>query len=261
MQHQAKKRFGQNFLVDQNIIQRIIDSINPQQQDNIIEIGPGLGAITAPLLQRVKQLDVIELDRDVIPKLLFNCITSGTPVIHEQDVLKFDFTEFYQSRINHDKLRVVGNLPYNISTAVLFLLLTCRDVIKDMHFMLQKEVVERIAAQPGSRIYGRLSVMLQTYFRTTPLFLVPAHAFQPAPKVESAIIRLVPDPQYCAGIKDHKAYGELIRSAFAQRRKTLKNNLAKLCTVEQIRASDIDPGQRAEELSVEDFLRLFHHIS
>ena len=231
MQHQAKKRFGQNFLIDDMIIERIVTSINPQRDDNIIEIGPGLGAITKLLLQHTDELNVIELDRDIIPKLLFNCRNAGTPVIHQMDVLKFNFHEFRKNSHSQKNLRVVGNLPYNISTPVLFLLLKDRADIQDMHFMLQKEVVERIAAQPGNKIYGRLSVMIQTYFKATPLFLVPPHAFTPPPKVESAILRLVPDDTFSKKIKDYKSYEDLIRLAFSQRRKTLKNNLKNLCVL------------------------------
>jgi 16S rRNA (adenine1518-N6/adenine1519-N6)-dimethyltransferase len=259
MQHHAKKRFGQNFLVDDNIIQRIVDSIKPQVGDTIIEIGPGLGAITLPLLQRTEELHVIELDRDVIPKLLFNCRNDGTLIVHEMDVLKFNFNDFRMGTPTQNKLRIVGNLPYNISTPVLFLLLKNRHDVQDMHFMLQKEVVERIAAPPGNRIYGRLSVMIQTYFKVTPLFIVPANAFSPQPKVESAILRLVPDDTFSKAIKDHKAYEDLIRMAFSQRRKTIKNNLKGLCTSEQLSAAGIDPGQRSEELAVDDFLRLHTH--
>lgn len=261
MQHQAKKRFGQNFLIDDMVIERIVDSIKPQSDDNIIEIGPGLGAITRLLLQRTDTLNVIELDRDIIPKLLFNCRHEGTPIIHEIDVLKFDFNEFRRNTASQKKLRVVGNLPYNISTPVLFLLLKNRDDVQDMHFMLQKEVVERIAALPGNRIYGRLSVMLQTYFKVTPLFLVPSTAFNPPPKIESAILRLIPDDTFSNRVKDPKAYEDLIRLSFSQRRKTIRNNLKKFCNADQISAAGIDPGQRAEELSIDDFLRLHAHMS
>lgn len=261
MHHQAKKRFGQNFLIDDMIIERIVDSINPQRDDRIIEIGPGLGAITRLLLQRTDSLDVIELDRDIIPKLLFNCREEGTPIIHEMDVLKFNFEEFKNNNNAQKKLRVVGNLPYNISTPVLFLLLKTRENIQDMHFMLQKEVVERIAAQHGNRTYGRLSVMIQTYFKATPLFLVPPHSFSPAPKVDSAILRLIPDDTFSRKIKDHKSYEDLIRLAFSQRRKTLKNNLKNLYSSEQIIAAGINPTQRAEELSVDDFIRLHTSIA
>jgi len=255
--HRAKKRFGQNFLTDEFVIQRIIDSINPQQEDNIIEIGPGLGAITKPLLQRVNELHVIELDRDIIPGLLNNCLPYGKPVIHSMDVLKFDFTEFHER--TKKQLRVVGNLPYNISTPVIFALLKNRQVLQDMHFMLQKEVVDRITASPGNRVYGRLSVMVQSYFKVTPLFLVPAHAFSPAPKVESAILRLIPDKRFSDSIKNHSSYSSMVRQAFSQRRKTLKNTLKNTCTTEQILAAGIDPGQRAEELSIENYLSL--HLS
>ncbi|MDH5387017.1 MAG: 16S rRNA (adenine(1518)-N(6)/adenine(1519)-N(6))-dimethyltransferase RsmA [Gammaproteobacteria bacterium] len=261
MKHQAKKRFGQNFLIDDMIIERIVDSIKPQSDDNIIEIGPGLGAITRLLLQRTDILNVIELDRDIIPKLLFYCRNEGTPIVHEIDVLKFDFSEFRKNTHSQKKLRVVGNLPYNISTPVLFLLLKHREDLQDMHFMLQREVVERIAAQPGNRIYGRLSVMIQTYFKVTPLFLVPPTAFDPPPKVESAILRLIPDETFSSRVKDPKAYEDLIRLSFSQRRKTLRNNLKKFCDTDLIISAGIDPGQRAEELTVDDFLRLHAHIS
>lgn len=260
MQHRARKRFGQNFLVDEAIIQRIVDSLNLHEDDIVIEIGPGLGAITKPLLQRVNELNVIELDRDVIPKLLYNCRSYGKPVVHEMDVLKFDFSEFHKRSNKRQLLRIVGNLPYNISTPVLFLLLQCRDVVQDMHFMLQKEVVDRIAAQPGSRVYGRLSVMIQTYFKVLPLFLVPAHAFSPAPKVESAILRLTPDKRFSTNIKDHLSYSNMVRQAFSQRRKTLRNTLKDFCTPQEILAANIDPAQRAETLSVEDYLRLHQKI-
>lgn len=261
MQHRAKKRFGQNFLVDQDIIQNILASINAQKDDNLIEIGPGLGALTKPLLKNVNELNVIELDRDVIPKLIENCRSPDNQPpdnlnIHQCDVLKFDFRKFYSSGDTDSNLRIIGNLPYNISTAVLFLLLENRDLIKDMHFMLQKEVVDRIAATPGNKIYGRLSVMIQSYFRASPLFTVPNHAFDPAPKVESAILQLVPDDRFSQDIKDHKAFENLVRQAFSHRRKTLGNNLKKLFSVNQIESAGLSPKQRAEELSISDYVRL-----
>ncbi len=261
MQHQAKKRFGQNFLIDGNIIQRIVDSLKPNQDDTIIEIGPGLGAITRPLLELTNSLHVIELDRDIIPKLLFNCRNEGKPIIHEMDVLKFDFHDFKNTYSSEKKLRIIGNLPYNISTPVLFLLLNNREDIQDMHFMLQKEVVERIAAQPGNRIYGRLSVMIQTYFKVTPLFLVPATAFDPPPKIESAILRLIPNDNFSNKVNDHKAFADLVRQSFSQKRKTLRNNLKTFCDTDKILAAGINPSVRAETLSVEDFLKLHAHIS
>ncbi|HHO59159.1 MAG TPA: 16S rRNA (adenine(1518)-N(6)/adenine(1519)-N(6))-dimethyltransferase RsmA [Thiotrichales bacterium] len=258
MHHQAKKRFGQNFLVDKNIIQRIVSSINPQADDLLIEIGPGLGAMTKPVLEKVDHLHVIELDRDVIPKLLANIGNSNRErlSIHQADVLKFDFSDFHRQQGARRKLRVIGNLPYNISTPVLFHLLKNRDIIHDMHFMLQKEVVDRIAAAPGSSTYGRLSVMIQAFFQVTPLFNVSPYAFRPAPKVDSAILRLAPDERFSRDIADFKHFETLVRSAFSQRRKTLKNTLKKLCDATRIEAAGLDPGQRAETLSVADFVRL-----
>lgn len=272
MQHFAKKRFGQNFLIDKSVINLIVDSIQPQADDNMIEIGPGLGAMTKPLLARLNHLNVIELDRDIIPKLINNCVFADATNKHklhvnEIDVLKFNFSEFYLQRSSDDasatlkKLRIVGNLPYNISTPVLFHLLNYRHLIDDMHFMLQKEVVDRIVAAPGNKHYGRLSVMLQTYCHVQALFEVPPYAFDPAPKVDSAILRLQPNERYEEKINDFSRYESLVRDAFSQRRKTLKNTLKNTCSVAQIEAADLSPGQRAEELSIDDFVRLYATIS
>lgn len=269
MQHFAKKRFGQNFLVDKSVINNIVDSIQPEKNDIMIEIGPGLGAMTKPLLARLDQLNVIELDRDIIPKLVRNCIFANPEnkhklFINECDVLKFNFTDFYNlqtSKINNDKkLRIVGNLPYNISTPVLFHLLSFRHLISDMHFMLQKEVVDRITSKPGNKLYGRLSVMLQTYCTVYGLFEVPPYAFEPAPKVNSAILRLQPNIQFEEKVKDFTLYENLVRQAFSQRRKTLKNTLKNICTIEQIESAGLQPSQRAEELSVSDFVNLYDTI-
>lgn len=259
MQHRAKKRLGQNFLIDPNVIQRIVDSINAEPDDSIIEIGPGLGAITLPVLKKVKHLDVIEFDRDIIPKLQLNCSYSRDLEIHEIDVLKFDFTSFYKERSTSDKLRIIGNLPYNISTPVLFHLLQHRHVIKDMHFMLQKEVVDRITSSSGNKSYGRLSVMIQSYFSVTPLFTVPGHAFDPAPKVESAILKLQPIEHESSEAPDYKILEELVRTSFSQRRKTLRNSLKGLCSSEQLCAAGIDPAQRAESVILNNYLKL-HNI-
>lgn len=255
--HRAKKRFGQNFLTDRNIIDKIISSIQPQPDDHLLEIGPGLGALTRPLLQAAGAVEVIELDRDVIPRLQQNCNQHPGLRIHNADVLKFDFAG--SDEPGH-KLRVIGNLPYNISTAVLFHLLGFRQRIQDMHFMLQKEVVERIASPPGCHAYGRLSVMMQTFFQTQALFTVPASCFSPAPKVESAVIRLLPHEQHAQHIHDCKQYATLVRTAFSQRRKTLRNTLKPLCTAAQIEAAGIDPGSRAEQLAVTDFVRLYRGL-
>ena len=259
MQHRAKKRFGQNFLVDSNIIDKIIHSINPQAEDHIIEIGPGLGALTQPLLKTLIRLDAIELDRDVIPQLK-TLQGSEKLYIHNIDVLAFDFTEFKQSNFEHGTLRIIGNLPYNISTAVLFHLVNHRNCIHDLHFMLQKEVVERIAASAGSNDYGRLSVMMQLYFRINPLFTVAPQCFRPVPRVESAIIRMVPRISPAISHDEHDAFATLVRQAFSQRRKTLKNTLRDLCNTEQIDTAGIDPGKRPQELSVDDYIRLFRQI-
>jgi len=268
MQHFAKKRFGQNFLVDNSVINMIVDSIHPQPDDIMIEIGPGLGAMTKPLLSRLNHLNVIELDRDIIPKLTRNCIISDVQnkdklIVNESDVLKFNFFEFHENLVNdkQKKLRIVGNLPYNISTPVLFHLLKSRHLIEDMHFMLQKEVVDRIVSTPGNKLYGRLSVMMQTYFTTQSLFEVPPYAFEPAPKVNSAILRLLPNNQFEKHIDDFSQYEKLIRQAFSQRRKTLKNTLRNTCDSEEIEKAGLLPSQRAEELSVSDFVNLYKTIA
>lgn len=270
MQHHAKKRFGQNFLVDTSIINHIVDSIQPQAEDLMIEIGPGLGAMTKPLLSRLNHLNVIELDRDIIPKLIKNCQFANAEnknklIVNETDVLKFDFSAFqlqHSEQLGSDdkKLRIVGNLPYNISTPVLFHLLNYRHLIQDMHFMLQKEVVDRIVATPGVKNYGRLSVMLQTFCDTQSLFEVPPYAFQPAPKVDSAILRLLPKSQFEDRISSFSLYEKLVRQAFSQRRKTLRNTLKGLCSSEQIEQAGLKPGQRAEELSISDFVSLYQAI-
>jgi len=262
MQHFAKKRFGQNFLIDTSIINLIVDSIQPQADDIMLEIGPGLGAMTRPLLSRLKFLNVIELDRDIIPKLIKNCTFADIEnkdklKVIEVDVLKFNFADFHARQKTQQKLRVVGNLPYNISTPVLFHLLNFRQYIEDMHFMLQKEVVDRIVAAPGNKHYGRLSVMLQTYFYTESLFEVPPHAFEPAPKVDSAILRLQPNTKYEDRINDFSQFEALVRDAFSQRRKTLKNTLKNTCSAEHIEMAGLSAGQRAEELSIKDFVTLY----
>lgn len=259
MQHRAKKRFGQNFLVDTNVIDKIVRSINPKPADHVIEIGPGLGALTQPLLGTLSRLDVIELDRDVIPRLQ-ELAGSEKLYIHNTDVLSFDFTSFAQSNFQNEKLRIIGNLPYNISTAVLFHLIRHRNIIRDLHFMLQKEVVERIAAPAGSPDYGRLSVMMQLHFNICPLFTVPPQCFRPAPKVESATIRLQPKTECPVSDNEHADFESLVKQAFSQRRKTLRNTLKNTCTAAQLEAAGIDPGKRPQELGVNDYLALFRQL-
>lgn len=251
--HTPRKRFGQNFLHDQNIIANIVAAIEPDKNQRIIEIGPGKGALTKPLLQAAGKLEVIELDRDLIPILEEKFSNSGELIIYSHDVLKFDFT---QLNAESQSLRIVGNLPYNISTPLLFHLMEFLPLIKDMHFMLQKEVVDRICAQPGNKDYGRLSVMMQYYCDTANLFIVPPGAFYPPPSVNSAIVRLVPRQSEEVSQIDAKALSSIVQSCFAQRRKTLRNNLKKFLSDEQIKSLGIDPGLRAETLTLEDFKKL-----
>ncbi len=252
MPHQARKRFGQNFLHDRGVIDRIIRVINPQPGQNLVEIGPGQGAITRPLLQACKRLQAVELDRDLIEPLRQGCSDLGELIIHSADALRFDFSQLSQEQ----PLRLVGNLPYNISTPLLFHLLEQSAQIEDMHFMLQKEMVERMAAEPGTRDYGRLSVMLQVRCRVTHLFDIGPGAFKPAPKVDSAFVRLQPYAEPIYPIPCFATFAQLVTAAFAQRRKTLRNTLKGLLNEEQIRAAGVDPSSRAETLDIDAFVRL-----
>ena len=251
MQHKARKRFGQNFLTDDHVIDRIVQSIGIQSTDSLVEIGPGQGALTREILPLVEQLDVIELDRDLITGL--QLLKSHYPGlnIHNADAMRFDF-----SQLKQQPLRVVGNLPYNISTPLIFNLLSYAGVIKDMHFMLQKEVVERMAAQPGGGQSGRLTIMVQYRCKVEKLFIVPPEAFDPQPKVESAIVRLTPYTELPFVAKDEKQMASLVTQAFSQRRKTLRNCLKTLLDTEQIESLGIDPKRRPETLSVEEFVNL-----
>ena len=248
--HYARKRFGQNFLHDNHVIERIMHAVQARTGEHFVEIGPGKGALTRPLLQALGALDAIELDRDLVPLLQANCGHLGELVIHQADALKFDYCALADG---HEKLRVIGNLPYNISTPLIFHLLDQAGCIRDMHFMLQKEVVERMAAAPGSKAYGRLSVMAQIRCSVDMLFTVGSGAFLPAPKVDSAIVRLTPYAEIRCNVT---ALSRIVTSAFAMRRKTLRNNLKNILNDSQIQAAGIDPGQRAEMLSLDDFIRL-----
>jgi 16S rRNA (adenine1518-N6/adenine1519-N6)-dimethyltransferase len=250
--HKARKRFGQNFLHDPQVIHRIVNSIRPREGQCMVEIGPGEGALTRELLPILGQLDVVELDRDLIPMLESKLSGLGELRIHQADALKFNFCQLSPGPA---QLRVVGNLPYNISTPLLFHLLEMSHCIQDMHFMLQKEVVERITAQPGSGQYGRLSVMVQYHCQTEMLFSVGPGAFRPAPKVDSAIVRLTPHQQPPVDI-DPDTLAQLVSRAFGQRRKTLRNNLKGLLDADTIVAQGIDPGIRPERLSLKEFARL-----
>jgi len=260
-QHRAKKRFGQNFLSDPGIIQRIIQSINPKPGERLIEIGPGLGALTCPILKMVGEMDVIELDRDIVPKLQLNCgldyVSENKLRVHNIDVLNFDF-----SALNYEKeLRIIGNLPYNISTPIIFHLVEHCNIIQDMFFMLQKEVVLRLAAKPNTSNYSRLSVMAQYHFMVTPLFLVPPESFEPIPKVDSAIVRLIPHHEKPVKVNDEKEFSTLVRTSFSQRRKTLRNVLRDVCSAEQIEKAGIDPGARAQSLTLQQFADLHNSLT
>ncbi|SDK50707.1 16S rRNA (adenine(1518)-N(6)/adenine(1519)-N(6))-dimethyltransferase RsmA [Microbulbifer yueqingensis] len=256
-QHKARKRFGQNFLVDDNIIERIVRAIGPSETDRLIEIGPGQGAITALLLQRCPSLTAVELDRDLIPMLQFKFRDYPEFEIIEQDALKLDFGALAEEK----PLRIVGNLPYNISTPLLFHLLTFRGKIEDMHFMLQKEVVDRLGATPGTKAYGRLSVMVQYHCRVQGLFPVPPQAFRPAPKVESAIVRLVPHPNPPYPATDEALLERIVNVAFQQRRKTLRNALKPLYPELDASKLPVDAGRRPETLSVKEFVDLANYCA
>ena len=243
MSHQPRKRFGQNFLIDDQIVERIVSTISPKKNDNIVEIGPGMGALTFPLLEHLDHLSVIEIDRDLISLLELNKQEKLT--IYEADALKFDYGQI------SNNLRIVGNLPYNISSPLLFHLLSCKNQIIDMTFMLQKEVADRIFARHGNKAYGRLSVMMQTFFEVELMFTVPKESFDPKPKIESAILYLKTRAKPLT--ENTKLLEKIVKVSFSQRRKTLKNCLKSILSQEQ---TEIDLSQRAEMLSIENFITL-----
>lgn len=250
--HQHKKQFGQHFLHDAQVIESIVRAIAPRADENVVEIGPGDGALTLPLLRALGRLTVIELDRDLVPRLERAAQGVGELTIIQADVLGVDLGALAQGR----RLRVVGNLPYNISSPILFHCLDHVDAISDMHFMLQQEVVERMAAAPGSKVYGRLSVMLQLACRVEPLLHVPPQAFRPPPKVDSAVVRLVPRPPAELPDVDARVLANVVRAAFGQRRKTLANALRNLLDTDAITQAGIDPRLRAEQLAPAAFVEL-----
>lgn len=257
--HQARKRFGQNFLHDAGIIRRIIRSIAPHESDHMVEIGPGLGALTEELLDEAGALDAIELDRDLPPILRSKFFSYGDKFrIFEQDAMKFDFESL---REDERPLRVVGNLPYNISTQLIFHLLHHSSCILDMHFMLQKEVVDRMAAGPGENNYGRLGIMTQYWCKVEKLFEVPPESFNPAPKVDSAIVRLTPYTTLPAEAKDIKMLETVVRTSFTMRRKTLRNNLKPLLSGDELSELGIDPSLRPERLSLPEFVTISDYLS
>jgi 16S rRNA (adenine1518-N6/adenine1519-N6)-dimethyltransferase len=247
--HRPRKRFGQNFLADPHYVARVVDAIAPVRGDNIVEIGPGLGALTGALIERAGRIAAIEIDRDLAARLRER-FTCEFLTLHESDALTFDFAALGLG------LRVVGNLPYNISSPLLFRLAACDARLRDIHVMLQREVVARMTAVPATPDYGRLSVMLQVRFAITRLFTVPAGAFRPVPKVESAVARLVPLGAARPRIADEALFAQVVAAAFGQRRKTLRNALASLADEGALRAAGVDPGVRGETLSIADFVRL-----
>jgi 16S rRNA (adenine1518-N6/adenine1519-N6)-dimethyltransferase len=258
MAHRARKRFGQNFLQDHAVIDNIIAAIAPHRDDIMVEIGPGLGALTRELLQCLDTLHVIELDRDLIPELQRLGEQGGELQIHNADALKFDFTRLTQTACT---LRIVGNLPYNISTPLLFHLLDCLHSIRDMHFMLQNEVVDRLAAAPGGKAYGRLSVMVQYHCRVEKLFTVPPGAFRPQPRVDSAVVRLTPITRHVPQCTDLRLFNRVVTQAFSQRRKTLRNALRPLADAALFETLGIDARRRPETLTLEEFVNITNAIA
>jgi 16S rRNA (adenine1518-N6/adenine1519-N6)-dimethyltransferase len=249
MSHRPRKRFSQNFLIDESAIDAIVYAVAPRPGDRMVEIGPGLGAITRPLANAVDPLHVVEIDRDIVARLRSE-FPDGRVIIHEGDALEFDFAAL------GPELRVIGNLPYHISTPILFHLAESAAALRDIHVMLQAEVVGRMVAAPGASDYGRLSVMLQYRFDMEKVLDVPAEAFDPAPRVESAVVRMVPRASNATRAKDEKLLVQTVALAFSQRRKTLRNTLGSVLSAAEFAALGIDPQARAQTLSVDDFVRI-----
>ena len=252
--HRPRKRFGQHFLTDPGVIDAIVNAVHATSDDVVVEIGPGQGAITDTLARQAGHLHLIELDRDLAAKLRSRYAGRPNVTVHEADALRFDFAEI------GERLRVVGNLPYNISTPLLFHLLDFRDRIVDMHFMLQKEVVDRMAAAPGSKAYGRLGIMLGCYLNVEHLFDVLPDAFDPPPEVNSAVVRLDPLPPGTFDIANETALSALVAKAFMQRRKTLRNALRDVVLPADFEAVGIDPGLRPEQVPIEAYVRLGNYL-
>ena len=255
--HKARKRFGQNFLNDDYVIDQIISAIAPNNEDIMVEIGPGLGALTEPVCEIVDHLNVVELDRDLAKRLREHPFMSKKLNVIEADALKFDFTELAKL----GSLKVFGNLPYNISTPLMFHLFTFTNKIKDMHFMLQKEVVNRLAARPGHKNYGRLSVMAQYYCTVVPVLEVPPESFTPAPKVDSAVVRLIPHQTPPVQVNHLQDLERVVALAFNQRRKTIRNSLKSAIDADGLTAIGIDPVWRAEGLSLAQFALIANHAT
>lgn len=255
--HTARKRFGQNFLHDAYVIDQIVAAINPQPGENLVEIGPGLGAITEPVCEIADKLTVVELDRDLAERLRTHPFISQKLTIVEADAMKFDFATLAEQQ----PIRLFGNLPYNISTPLMFHLFEFTGKVQDMHFMLQKEVVDRLAAGPGGKSYGRLSVMTQYYCKVIPVLQVPPGAFKPAPKVDSAVVKLVPKAASELTANDVSVLNKVTTAAFGQRRKTLRNSLQTLISEAELTSIGIDPTQRAEKISLSQFVTIANAVS
>lgn len=256
--HRARKRFGQNFLHDKYVIDKIVQAINPKATEALVEIGPGMGAITEPILEACGKLHVVEIDRDLISILRTKFFNFPDFHIHEGDALKFDFNTILEPG---QQLRIVGNLPYNISTPLIFHFLAHHTIVQDMHFMLQKEVVERLASGPNSSAYGRLGIMAQYYCKVEPLFVVKPGSFSPAPRVDSAIVRLSPYDELPYPAKDVKMFERVVREAFNMRRKTIRNTLKNLATAEQLETFGIDVSLRPENLSLADYVKIANALT
>jgi 16S rRNA (adenine1518-N6/adenine1519-N6)-dimethyltransferase len=253
--HRSRKRFGQHFLTDPGVVDAILRSVHATKDDVVVEIGPGLGAITTSLAESAGHLHAVELDRNLIAKLRRQYDGNPTVTIHEGDALSFDYAAL------GDRLRIVGNLPYNISTPLLFHLLNFKSHIVDMHFMLQKEVVDRMAAGPGSKTYGRLGIMLGCHLSVESLFDVDKSAFDPPPEVTSAVVRLDPLPADAFNIQDAALLSTLVTNAFMKRRKTIRNALRELAEIADLEAAGIDPGLRPEQISIAKYVELSNHLA
>jgi 16S rRNA (adenine1518-N6/adenine1519-N6)-dimethyltransferase len=255
--HTPRKRFGQNFLIDQNIIDDILDHINPQAGQHIVEIGPGQGALTESLIDSGAHIYAIEIDRDLAKLLEQNYSKHKNFKLHCADVLKFELNDLIKS---HTKLRIVGNLPYNISSPLLFKLFNSIDIVEDMFFMLQREVALRLSAYPNSKEYGRMSIMAQYYCDMHIVVDVPSTAFDPAPKVESCVVQFIPHAKPKVAVKDHKLFQHIVTEAFSHRRKTISNALKKYITPDQLQQLDIDPQLRAENLTIEQYANITNYV-
>ncbi|BDA59499.1 16S rRNA (adenine(1518)-N(6)/adenine(1519)-N(6))-dimethyltransferase RsmA [Shewanella xiamenensis] len=255
--HTARKRFGQNFLTDNNVINRIVGAIAPDNDHVMVEIGPGLGALTEPVASSIDNLTVVELDRDLVGRLQHHPVLKDKLTIHQGDALQFDFSQLV---VPGKKLKVFGNLPYNISTPLMFHLFEFAELIETMHFMLQKEVVLRLSASPGTKAYGRLTVMAQYFCQVVPVLEVPPHSFAPPPKVDSAVVRLLPYAEKPFPCKDVNVLRQLCTTAFNMRRKTLRNNLKQVLIDEEFEQLGIDHNLRPEQISVEQYVAMANMV-